>query len=195
MDGAVHWWLLHINGNNPNNHPLCHLYGAIVLLLLQHMLAFYSSSKLTIPRASLAKFTGTCQTFQSPESPKHPFAHSKGSLQPDDLPYLIWRVLTLVSETHNIPFWAYQPCSIRNNLSSLTPRLTTPPQTDIPKCDSHWVFQYDHELTTFSRVYSSRSCVCPLFHSRNHALLLRESPALSPKSPGSSPPLTMGTTH
>jgi hypothetical protein len=122
-------------------------------------------------------------------------SHSKGSLQPDDLPYLIWRVLTLVSETHNIPLWAYQPCSIRNNLSSLTPRLTTPPQTDIPKCDSHWVFQYDHELTTFSRVYSSRSCVCPLFHSRNHALLLRESPALSPKSPGSSPPLTMGTTH
>jgi hypothetical protein len=72
---------------------------AIVLLLFQHMLAFCSSSKLTILRAFVAKFTGTCQTSQSPESPKHPFSHSKGSLQPDGLSHLIWRVLTLVSGT------------------------------------------------------------------------------------------------
>jgi len=32
---------------------------------------------------------------------------------------------------HNIPLRAYQPCSVRNDSSSLTPRLTTPPQTDI----------------------------------------------------------------
>ena len=32
-------WLLHINGNQPNNHPLCHSCGATVLLLLQHRLA------------------------------------------------------------------------------------------------------------------------------------------------------------
>ena len=38
----------------------------------------------------------------------------------------------------NIPLRAYQPCSVRNDLSSLTPRLTTPPQTNIPKCDSHY---------------------------------------------------------
>jgi hypothetical protein len=44
------------------------------------------SSKLTILRASVAKFTGTRQTFQSPESPKHTFSHTKGSLQPDGLP-------------------------------------------------------------------------------------------------------------
>jgi hypothetical protein len=145
---------------------------------------------LTIP-----KFTSTRQTFQSPESPKHPFAYSKGSLQPDDLPRHIWKVLLLVSETHNIPLRAYQPYSIRNDLSNLTIRLTTPPQTDIPKCDNHWVFQCNHELITLPRVYSSRSCVYPLFHSRNHVLLLRESPALNPKSPGSFPPLTMGATH
>jgi hypothetical protein len=96
---------------------------------------------------------------------------------------------------HNIPLRAYQPCSVRNDFSSLTPRLTTPPQTNIPKCDGHWVFQCDHELTTLPRVYSSRSCACPLFHPRNHALLLRESLALSRKSPGSSPPLTMGAAH
>jgi len=47
-------WLLHINGNQPNNHPLCHSCGATVRLLLQHRLASCSSSKLTILRASLA---------------------------------------------------------------------------------------------------------------------------------------------
>jgi hypothetical protein len=122
---------------------------AIVLLLLQHKLAFCSSSKL-------------------------PF----------------WERLQ-----HNIPLWAYQSCSVWNDFSSLTPRLTTPPQTNIPKCDGHWVFQCDHKLTTLPRVYSSRSCACPLFHPRNHALLLRESLALSRKSPGSSPPLIMGAAH
>jgi hypothetical protein len=74
----------------PNNHPLCHLCGATVRLLLQHMLASRSSSKLTILRASPVKFTGTCHTFQSLESPKHTFYHTKGrSLQPDDLPHHI----------------------------------------------------------------------------------------------------------
>jgi hypothetical protein len=37
MVGVV--YLLYINGNKPNNHPLCHLCGATVLLLLQHRLA------------------------------------------------------------------------------------------------------------------------------------------------------------
>jgi len=46
---------------------------------------------------------GTCHTFQSPESPKHTFSHTKGSLQPDVLPHHIWRVLTLVSGT-TFPF-------------------------------------------------------------------------------------------
>jgi hypothetical protein len=86
-------WLLHINGNQPNNHPLC--------LLLQRMLASCSSSKLTILRASMAKFASTRQTFQSPESLKHTFSHTKGSLQPDGLPHHIWRVLTLVSGTQH----------------------------------------------------------------------------------------------
>jgi hypothetical protein len=72
MDGVVH--LLHINGNKPNNHPLCHSCGAIVLLLLQHMLAPCSSSKLTILRASSAKFTSTCQTFQSLVTQAHIFS-------------------------------------------------------------------------------------------------------------------------
>jgi len=123
MVGAVH--LLHINGNKPNNHLLCHSCGATIRLLLQHRLASCYSSKLTILRASVAKFTGTRHTFQSPESPKHNFSHTKGSLQPDGLPLHIWRVLTLVS--HNIPLRAYQPCSVQNDSSSLTPRLTTPP--------------------------------------------------------------------
>jgi len=76
---------------------------AIVLLLFQHRLASCSSSKLTILRASMAKFTGTRQTFQSPELPKHTFSHTKGSLQPDGLPHHIWSMLTLVSGTQHSP--------------------------------------------------------------------------------------------
>jgi len=87
MVGAVH--LLHINGNKPNNHPLCHSCGATVLLLLQHRLASCNSSELTILRASVTEFTGTRQTFQSPELPKHTFSHTKGSLQPEGLPHHI----------------------------------------------------------------------------------------------------------
>ena len=139
MVGANH--LLHMQWQQPNNHPLCHSCGATILLLLQHRLASCSSSKLTILRAYVVEFTGTRQTFQSPESPKHTFSHTKGSLQPDGLPLHIWRVLTLVSGTHYIPLRAYQPCSVRNDSSSLTPRLTTPPQTEISisKCDSHYL--------------------------------------------------------
>ena len=101
--GCCNYRLLHINGNQPNNHPLCHSCGATVLLLLQHRLASCSSSKLTILRASVAEFTGTRQTFQSSELPKHTFSHTKGSLQPDGLPHHIWRVLTLVSRTQHSP--------------------------------------------------------------------------------------------
>ena len=41
---------------------------------------------------------------------------------------------------NNIPLRAYEPCSVWNDLSSLTPRLTTPPQTEISisKYDSHY---------------------------------------------------------
>jgi hypothetical protein len=166
----------------------------IILLLLQHPLASCSSFKFTILRASLAKFTGTCQTFQSPESPKHTFSHTKRSLQPDGLSHHIWRVLTLVSGI-TLPFerinhaqsgMIYQ-ASHQGLQHPLKWKYLFPSVTVII-----WVFQCDHELTTLPRVYSSWSCVCPLFHSRNHALHLRESPALSSKSPGSSPPLTMG---
>ena len=70
---------LPINGKSQQSPPLTFIW-AIVLLLLQHKLASCSSSKFTILRASLAKFTGTCHTFQSPELPKHTFSHTKGSL-------------------------------------------------------------------------------------------------------------------
>jgi len=101
MVGAVHF--LHMQWQQPNNHPLCYSCGAIVLLLLQHRLASCSSSKLTILRASVAEFIGTRQTFRSSELPKHTFSHTKGSLQPDGLPLHIWRVLTLVSGTQHSP--------------------------------------------------------------------------------------------
>jgi len=56
--------------------PILPFIWAIVLLLFQHVLAFCSSSKLTILRESVAKFTGTCQTFQSPESLSTPLLTS-----------------------------------------------------------------------------------------------------------------------
>ena len=166
-------------------------------MLLQHNLASCSSSKLTIPRASPAKFRGTRQTFQSPESQKHTVAYTKGSLQPDGLTHHIWIVLTLVSGK-TFPFerinharsgMIYQ-ASHQGLQHPLKRKFPFPSATIIIR-----VSQYDHELTTLPRVYSSRSCVCPLFHSRNHALLLHESLALSLKSPGSSPPLPMGAAH
>ena len=189
--------MLHINGNKPNNHPLCHSCGVTVLLLLQHKLASCSSSKLTILRASLARFTGTCHTFQSPESPKHTFSHTKGSLQQDGLPHHIWRVLTLVSGT-TFPFERINYAQSGMIFQASHQGLQHPLKWKFLFSSTTviiWVSQYDHELTTLPWVYSSRSCVCPLFHPRNHALFLRESLALSPKSPGSFPPLTMWAAH
>jgi len=119
---------------------------AIVLLLLQHKLAFCRSSKLTILRAS-----STQHSFER-------INHARSGMI----------------------------------FQALHQGLQHPLKQNIPKCDSHWVFQCDHKLTTLPRVYSSRSCACPLFHPRNHALLLRESLALSRKSPGSSPSLIIG---
>jgi len=182
---AVH--LLHINGNQPNNHPLCHSCGATVRLLLQHKLASRSSSKLTILRASLAKFTGTCHTF----------SHTKGSLQLDGLPLHIWRVLSLVSGT-TFPFERMNHARSRMIHQALYQGLQHPLKWKFifPSATVIiWVSQYDHEFTTLSRVYSSRSCVCPLFHPRNHALLLCESLALSPTILGSSSLLPMGEAH
>jgi hypothetical protein len=51
---------------------------------------------------------------------------STTSLQLAALPSLpFWERLQ-----HNIPLRAYQSCSVRNDFSSLTPRLTTPPQME-----------------------------------------------------------------
>jgi hypothetical protein len=189
--------LLPIKWQHPNNHPLWHLCGATVRLLLQHKLASYSFSKLTILRASLTKFTSTCHTFQSPELSKHTFSYIKGSLQPDGLLLHIWRVLTLVSGT-TFPFkhinharsGMIHQASHQGLQHPLKRKFPFPSATVII-----WVSQCDHKLTTLPRVYSSKSCVCPLFHPRNHALLLREFLALSPKSPGSSLPLPMEVAH
>jgi hypothetical protein len=62
-------------------------------------------------------------------------------------------------KTHNIPLWAYYPCSFRNDLSSLTSRLTTPPQMEISisECDSHYL-----SISMWSRAhYSFKSLLIP----------------------------------
>jgi hypothetical protein len=140
---------------------------------------------------------GTCHTFHSPELPKHTFSHTKGSLQLDGLPLHIWRVLSLVSGT-TFPFKCINHAWSRMIYQASHQGLQYPLKWKFPFPSATviiWVSQYDHELTTLPRVYSSRSCVCPLFHPRNHALLLHESLALSPKSSGSSPSLTMWAAH
>jgi len=98
----------------------------------------------------------------------------------------------------NIPLRVYHPCSFRNDFQISHQGLQHPLKWKylFPRATVIiWVFQCDHELTTLPRVYSSRSCVCPLFHSRNHALHICKSLALSFKSPGSSSPLTIGAAH
>jgi len=188
-----------------HSHVLSPIFLSNIVLLYRHFMV-NMEGPITLKHgmncgtihAATCLVVGYCHKWQYPNN--HPLCHLCGqlsscffstSLHPAAFPSLpFWERLQ-----SNIPLRAYQSCSVRNDFSSLTPRLTTPPQTNISKCDSHWVFQCDQKLTTLSRVYSSRSCACPLFHPRNHALLLRESLALSRKSPGSSPPLTMGAAH
>jgi hypothetical protein len=126
----------------------------------------------------------------------HFFSH-KRSLQPDGLSHHIWRVLTLVSRItfpferiNHAQFGMIYQASHQSLQHPFKRKFLFPSATVII-----WVFQCDHELTTLPRIYSSRSCVYPLFHSRNHTLHLRESLALSSKSPGCSPPLTMKAVH
>jgi len=179
---------------NPTITPFAIHVGQLSSCFFSTGLHFAALPSLQIWKASLAKFTGICHTFQSSNSQKHTFSHTKGSLQPDGLPLHIWRVLSLVSGT-TFPFECINhaqsgmihQASYQGLQHPLKQKFSFPSATVMI-----WVSQYDHELTTLPRVYSSRSCACPLFHPRNHALLLLESLALNPKSPGSSPPLTYG---
>jgi len=188
---------------NPNNHPLWHLYGQLSACFFSTSLHPAALPSLPFREHLWPSLHGTCHTCQSPELPKHTFSHTKGSLQPDGLPHHIWRVLTLVSGTQ------YSPSSVSTMLGSelfIKPHIkayNTPSNRNFYFQVRQSLSEYLNMITssplfqesTLPRVYSSRSCVCPLFHPRNHALLLRESPALSLKSPGSSPPLTMGAAH
>jgi len=156
MVGAIH--LLHINGNKPNNHPLCHSYGATVRLLLQHRLASCSSSKLTIPRASVAKFIGTRHTFQSPESLKHTFSHTKGSLQPNGLQLHIWRVLTLVSGTQHSPSSVSTMLGLEWFIKPYTKAYNTPSNRNLYSQVRQSLFEYLNMFTS-----------SPLFQESTHS--------------------------
>jgi hypothetical protein len=145
------------NGNKPNNHPLCHSCGATVLLLLQHRLTSCISSKLIILRASPAKFTGTRQTFQSPESPKHTFSHTKGSLQPDGLPLHIRRVLTLVSGTQHSPSSVSTMLGPEWFIKPYTKAYNTP-------SNGNFYFQVQQSLSEYLNMITSS----PLFQESTH---------------------------
>jgi hypothetical protein len=130
---------------------------AIFLLLLQHKLLSCSSSKLIIPRASLAKFTGTRQTFQSPESPKHTLPHTKWSLQPDGLSHHIWRVLTLVSGTQ------HSPSSVSTMLG---PKWFFKPHTKAYNTPSNKNFYFHVQQSLFE--YLNMITSSPLFQESTH---------------------------
>jgi hypothetical protein len=86
------------NGNNPTITPFaihvgnCPIASSAHACILQLFQAYHSESVFGQVSRYLPNLSIT-------ESPKHPFAHSKGSLQLDGLSNLIWRVLTLVSRT------------------------------------------------------------------------------------------------
>jgi len=154
--------------------------------------------------ASTCLVVGYCHKWQYPNN--HPLCHLCGQLSS----YFFSTGLHLqhrLASCSSSKLTILRVSSTQHSLSSVSIMLGpewffklytkayNTPSNKYSKCDNHLVFQCDHKLTTLPRVYSSRSCACPLFHPRNHALLLRESLALSRKSPGSSPPLTMGATH
>jgi hypothetical protein len=123
--------------------------------------------------ASTCLVVGYCHKWQYPNN--HPLCHLcrqlsscffSTSLHSASFPSLpFWERLQ-----SNIPLRAYQSCSIRNDFSSLTPRLTTPPQTEY--------YQVRQSLSEYLNVITSS----PLFQESTH--------------PGVAPTLysTLGTT-
>jgi len=182
----------------PNNHPFCHLCRAIVLLLFQHRFASYSSSKLTILIASSAKFTWYLPHLSITRVTKaHLFSHKRitttrwsATSHLKSVNACLWDTTFPFKRINHSRSGMIHHASHQGLQHPLKQKFLFPSATVII-----WVSQYDRELTTLPRVYSSRSRVCPLFHPRNHALLLHKSLTLSPKSPGSSPPSPMGATH
>ena len=127
--------LLPINDNIPTITPFVIYIGNCPLAFLAHVCilqlfqAYYSESFCGqvyrySPNLSITRFTqATLCSLQRITSTR-------------------WFVTSYLKSVNaclqnNIPLRAYQSCSVRNDFSSLTPRLTTPPQMNIPKCDSH----------------------------------------------------------
>jgi len=126
-----------------HTHVLSHIFLSNISLLYRHFIvnmegpiALKHGMNCGTIHASICLVVGYCHKWQYPNN--HPLCHLSfcffsTSLHSAALPSLpFWERLQ-----HNIPLRAYQPCSVRNDFSSLTSRLTTPPQTNIPKCDSH----------------------------------------------------------
>jgi len=130
---------------NPNNHPLWHLYGQLSSCFFSTNLYLAALPSLPFRERLWPSLQVLAKPFNHQSHQSTPFLTQKDH-------YNIWRVLTLVFGTHCIPLRAYQPCSVRNDSSSLTPRLTTPPQTEISisKCDSHYV-----SISIWSRAHHS----------------------------------------
>jgi hypothetical protein len=99
----------------------------------------------------------TCHTFQSPESPKHTFSHTKGSLQPDGLPLHIWRVLTLVSGTQHSPSSVSTMLGPEWFIKPYTKAYNTP-------SNGNFYFQVRQSLSEYLNMITSS----PLFQESTH---------------------------
>jgi hypothetical protein len=148
------WMVLSINGcctlMTTNNHPLCHSCGATVLLLLQHRLASSALPSLPFWKHLWPSLQVLATPFNHQSHQSTPFLTQKGSLQPDGLPHHIWRVLSLVSRTYNIPLRAYQPCSVRNDFIKPYTKAYNTPSNRYSKCDSHYL-----SISIWSRAHHS----------------------------------------
>jgi hypothetical protein len=128
----------HIIGNIPTITPLPFMWEICPLassahVFLQLFQAYHSENIFGqvyryLPNLSITRVTKA-----------HLFSHKR-------ITTIRWSVTSHLKSVNaclwdNIPFRAYQPCSIRNDLSSLTSRLTTPPQMEISisEYDSHYL--------------------------------------------------------
>jgi len=144
----------HIIGNIPTitlfaiyvgNCPLASSTHACILQLFQayHSKSIFDQVYRYLPNLSITK--------------AHLFSHKR-------ITTIKWSATSHLKSVNaclwdNIPLRAYQPCLIRNDLSSLTSRLTTPPQMEISisKCNNHYL-----SISMWSRAHhSSKSLLIP----------------------------------
>ena len=140
MVGAVH--LLHMQWQSTQQSPSlpfmwgnCPLTSSAQACILQLFQAYHSESV----RGQVYRYSPNLSIRITRVTKTHLFSHKR-------ITTTRWSATSHLKSVNaclweNIPLRTYQPCSVQNDSSSLTPRLTTPPQTEISisKYDSHYL--------------------------------------------------------